>query len=269
MGANGFDSSADITGADLESVTVTGTGAFDLNGNTLTGNSSALIDNVTLDASGVSGIVTMAVDGTAAGVEVVTGASADAMQWVPLRLPVILLRSLQMQVMTQSLAAATGFTYDGGTGVDTLTINAGVDLSAQTFTLTSVEQINLVGGGATQTVAASYLTGKTFIVAESGAGTAVLTVSMDQTAVDLSNLGFATSFASGTDSITIDASGVGLGSTITGSAADDTITGSGAADSIDGGAAADTIISSAGSDTITVELAQIHSDLIQFQTALT
>ena len=50
-----------------------------------------------------------------------------------------------------------------------------------------------MGGGATQTVAASYLTGKTFIVAESETGTAVLTVSMDQTAVDLSNLGLPTS----------------------------------------------------------------------------
>ena len=123
LGANGFDSSADITGAGLESVTVTGTGAFDLNGNTLTGNSSALIDNVTLDASGVSGIVTMAVDGTAAGVEVVTtGAGADA---ITMGAAAASGNSFTITTNagndTVTAAAATGFTYDGGADVDTLT----------------------------------------------------------------------------------------------------------------------------------------------------
>ena len=193
----------------------------------------------------------MALDATADGVEVVTTVRADA-----ITIGAAAASGNAFTVTTNAgndtvvAAGAAGFTYDGGTGVDTLQINAGVDLSAQTFTLTSVEQISLVGGG-TNTVAASYISGKTFIISENGTGTGDFAIAMDQTSVDLSNLGFASSFASGTDAITIDASGVGLASTITGSAADDTITGSSGADTINAGGAADTIISSAGSDTIT------------------
>ena len=74
----GIDSSADITGADLQTVTVTGEGAFDLNGNTITGNATSTTSNVTLDATGVAGVVTMALDGTANGVESIqTGSKAD------------------------------------------------------------------------------------------------------------------------------------------------------------------------------------------------
>jgi len=72
MSAVGINSSADITGADLESITITGSGAFNLGANTITGNSSASLSDVTVDASAVTGVVTMALDATAAGVEVLS-----------------------------------------------------------------------------------------------------------------------------------------------------------------------------------------------------
>jgi len=130
-----------------------------------------------------------------------------------------------------------------------MTVNAAVDLSSSTLSLTSVEQISLVGGGATQTFAASYMSGKSFIVTHSG-GAANLTISMDQTSVDLSGLGFASAFAAG-DTITIDGSALGLANNITGSAAIDTITGGGAGDTISGGSGADIIDGNGGVDTIT------------------
>ena len=43
-----FDDDQDLVGADLETVTITGTGDFDLNANTITGDAT---NRVTLDAS--------------------------------------------------------------------------------------------------------------------------------------------------------------------------------------------------------------------------
>ena len=127
---------------------------------------------------------------------------------------------------------------------------AGVDLSSSTLTLTSVETIQLTGGGTSQKIAASDISGVSFTVSESGAGTAILTVVADQTTIDLSNLSFDNSFAVGTDSILIDASGAASGVTITGTSGTDTITGSNADDIITGGDAADTISGGTGDDTI-------------------
>jgi hypothetical protein len=145
--------------------------------------------------------------------------------------------------------AATGLTYNGGTGTDTLTIGAGVDLSGSTIALTSVEQIELVGGG-TGTMAASDVSGKTFIIAENGTGTATFAVNVDQATVDLSNFGFASSFVSGTDGITLNGSALGIAGTLTGSAADDTIQGGSAGDTIVAGEGIDSIDGNAGNDSI-------------------
>jgi hypothetical protein len=162
------------------------------------------------------------------------------------------------------MAGAADVTIDGGSGIDTLTINANVDLSASTLNLTSVEQIQLVGGGLTQTLAASYITGKSFLISESGGGNADLTISMDQTSVDLSGLGFASSFETVNDGITINASGLGLSATIVGSAADDTITGTSGADSITAGGGADTINAGGGADTINLSETTALVDTVIF-----
>jgi Ca2+-binding RTX toxin-like protein len=162
------------------------------------------------------------------------------------------------------MAGAADVTIDGGSGIDTLTINANVDLSASTLNLTSVEQIQLVGGGLTQTLAASYITGKSFLISESGGGNADLTISMDQTSVDLSGLGFASSFETVNDGITVNASGLGLSATIVGSAADDTITGTSGADSNTAGGGADTINAGGGADTINLSETTALVDTVIF-----
>ena len=65
---------------------------------------------------------------------------------------------------------------DGGTGSDTLALDAGVDLGSSTLTLSSIETAQLTGGGSSQKIAASDISGQSFKLSESGAGTAVLTV---------------------------------------------------------------------------------------------
>jgi hypothetical protein len=268
MGTKTLASTADLTGADLETVTVTGSGAFNLAGNTITGNSAATLSNVSLDASAVTGVVTMALDATAAGVETITtGSAADQ-----ITVGAAAASANAFSVTSNggadrvTMNAATGLTYNGGTGTDTLTIGAGVDLSAQTIVLTSVEQIELVGGG-TGTMAASDVSGKTFIIAENGTGTADFAINFDQATVDVSNFGFASSFVSTTDGITLDASSLGITATITGSSMDDDISGSTAADTITANGGIDTIASGGGADVITLTETTAAADIIQFGNA--
>ena len=182
----GIDSSADITGADLQTVTVTGEGAFDLNGNTITGNATSTTSNVTLDATGVAGVVTMALDGTANGVESIqTGSGADA-----ITIGAAAASGNAQSVTTNggndtlNIGADVNFTFDGGPGVDTVSFAAGSDMSTKSMTLTSVEQIQLIGGGATQTINASFISGKSFILKDDGT-TSNLTINMDQAVVDV------------------------------------------------------------------------------------
>ena len=105
-------------------------------------------------------------------------------------------------------------------------------------------------GGGTNTVAASYISGKTFIISENGTGTGDFAIAMDQTSVDLSNLGFA-SLCIWNRRYYNRCVRRWFGEYNHGISRDDTITGLSGADTINAGGAADTIISSAGSDTIT------------------
>ena len=99
----------------------------------------------------------------------------------------------------------------------------------------------LTGGGNTQKIAASDVSGASLLLAEDGTGTAVFTVVADQSTINLSNFTFASSFATGTDSIVVNASSFGPGVTVTGTSGNDSITGSNVDDNLSGWASADTI----------------------------
>ena len=250
-----LDSSADLTGADLTSVVVTGTGDFDLNSNTITGSSST---RVALNASSLSGSATLNLDGTTNGVaNIQTGSAADSIKIDGITADsngfVIASNGSNdtVRITTNGDGSSAKININAGSGgSDTLSLAAGVDLSASNLTLTSVERILLTGGGTTQKIAASDVSGATLQLAEDGTGTAVFTVVADQTTINLSNFTFASSFASGTDSVVVNASSSSSGVTVTGTSGDDTITGSNANDNLSGGASADTISGGTGNDTI-------------------
>ena len=250
-----LDSSADLTGADLTSVVVTGTGDFDLNTNTITGSSST---RVALNASSLSGSATLNLDGTTNGVaNIQTGSAADSIKIDGITADsngfVIASNGSNdtVRITTNGDGSSAKININAGSGgSDTLSLAAGVDLSASNLTLTSVERILLTGGGTTQKIAASDVSGATLQLAEDGTGTAVFTVVADQTTINLSNFTFASSFASGTDSVVVNASSSSSGVTVTGTSGDDTITGSNANDNLSGGASADTISGGTGNDTI-------------------
>ena len=250
-----LDSSADLTGADLTNVVVSGTGDFDLNTNTITGSSST---RVALNASSLSGSATLNLDGTTNGVaNIQTGSAADSIKidGVTADTGGFVIASNgsddTIRITTNGDGSSAKININaGGGGSDTLSLAAGVDLSASNLTLTSVERILLTGGGTTQKIAASDVSGATLQLAEDGTGTAVFTVVADQTTINLSNFTFASSFASGTDSVVVNASSSSSGVTVTGTSSDDTITGSNANDTLSGGASADTISGGTGNDTI-------------------
>ena len=250
-----IDSSADISGVDLTSVVVTGTGDFDLNTNTITGSSST---RVSLNASSLSGSATLNLDATSNGVaNIQTGSAADTIKIdgiTPDSNGFVIASNGSndtIQITANADGASAKININAGDGgSDTLALAAGVDLSASNLTLTAVEQILLTGGGATQKIAASDVSGVSIKLAEDGTGTAVFTVVADQSTVNLSNFSFDSSFASGTDSVVVDASSSGSGVTVTGTSGTNTITGSNANDTLTGGASADTISGGTGDDTI-------------------
>jgi hypothetical protein len=265
LGTNSLASSADITGADLETVTVTGSGAFNLGALTISGNAAATLANVTLDASTHTGVTTMRLDNTANGVEsITTGTAADQIS-----IGAAAASGNAFSVTSGlgadrvTMGAASSLTFDGGSGTDTLTIAAGVDISANVIELTSVEQIEVVGGGGANTIAGSDVTGKTFIIAENGTGTGALAINMDAATVDISNFAFAASFATGVDAITMNGSTLGLSATITGSSGDDNISGSATGDVLTAGGGVDTIASGAGADVINLTETTAAADIIQ------
>ena len=250
-----LDSSADITGADLTSVVVNGTGDFDLNTNTITGSSST---RVALNASDLSGSATLNLDGTTNGVaNIQTGSAADSIKIDGVTADsggfVIASNGSNdtIRITTNGDGSSAKISINAGSGgSDELSLAAGVDLSASNLTLTSVEQILLTGGGSTQKIAASDVSGASLKLKEDGTGTAVFTVVADQATINLSNFTFASSFASGTDSVVVNASSFGSAVTVTGTSGTDSITGSDVNDNLSGGASADTISGGTGNDTI-------------------
>ena len=250
-----IDSSADITGVDLTSVVVTGTGDFDLNTNTITGNSST---RVALNASNLTGSATLNLDATSNSVaNIQTGSAADNIKIDGITTDtagfVIASNGSNdtIQITTNGDGSSAKININAGGGdSDTLALDAGVDLSSSNLTLTSVERILLTGGGTTQQIAASDVSGVSLKLAENGTGTATFTVVADQTTINLSNFTFETSFAAGTDSVVVNASSSGSGVTVTGTSGTNTITGSNANDSLTGGASADNISGGTGDDTI-------------------
>ena len=131
----GLDSSADITGADLTNVVVTGSGAFDLNSNTITGNST---NRVTLDASSLSGSVTLYLDATSnSTANVKTGSASDNITIDGITTDaagyVVAMNGASdtIKITTNGDGATAVINIDGGAGSDTLALDAGVDLRFQ------------------------------------------------------------------------------------------------------------------------------------------
>jgi hypothetical protein len=260
-----LDSSADITGADLETVTVTGSGTFDLNGNTITGDGT---NRVTLDASALEGVLTMALDGTTDGVAAVTAGSAadvitiDGVSGAAAGFSVTGGAGADSVTVTVNGDGGTAIiSYDGGTGSDSITLNNTVDISDSTVTLTSVEIIDLADAAS---VSSDLVSGNSFIIDGVNGTTNDLTVIVDATTVDLSGLAFTSDASEATDNIVLDGSGNAVSITLTGSSILDNITGGTGSDTIVAGGGADIVIGGTGGDTIDLTESTSAADDVRF-----
>ena len=108
--STGFDSSQDIVGSDLQTVTVYGSGDFSLGNNTIVG---APDGAVSLNSSNYSGSLTISVDDTVYGVKSVTSGTGDD--------------NITIDGVSSALSSAgRGISINSGSGQDSikLTVNA-------------------------------------------------------------------------------------------------------------------------------------------------
>ena len=165
-----LESSANITGIDLKEIIFLGSGGFDIGTKTITGSST---NRVTFDGSNATGAVTITVNsasngvanvktGTANDLIKIDGISADTAGFV-----IASGAGLDTIHLTNSGDGSSAkINLNGGDGADTLKLDSGVDLSASTLTLSSVETIFIQSGGQTQKIAASDISGQSFFIFE-------------------------------------------------------------------------------------------------------
>jgi hypothetical protein len=265
-----LDIAADVTVSTLTStgdVTVTGTGDLTVTNTTAT----------SIDASGLTGAVTMTNASTGAELEITGGSGnnelvvGDATTSITGGAGNDTVDATALATNTKSLSVALGggddiviltnpkktVALDFGTGTaDQLTLTDAADLTESTLamTVTGLDIIEVQENGSTDvtaTVNSSFLTGQSYAVSanDDGADGGALNLTVEtlaaDTTVDLSSL-----VLTNVDSIVIDASASTGAVAITGSSTADTITGSGNGDTIIAGAGADSITVGAGATTV-------------------
>ena len=222
IGTLNVTASANQTAGDLTinataatAVTLAGSGNVDLVTSGFTTAAS------TLNASALTGVLTVTVD--AQLLDITGGSGADAI----------------------TALTAVAFDLDGGAGVDTLTLAA--DMSAGTFT-----NFEILSG--TGDFLSTQLGGLNAVVAD-GSTITIGAGDVHSNTINLSGLTFAdatnegVSMASATQDTAVILNNSAMN--ITGSNGADTLLGYGGADTINGGAGADTISAAAGADTLT------------------
>ena len=221
-------SDVDVAALTINAVTavdVTFSGSGDI---TLLSAGFATTAGSTIDASALSGVLTVTADAQA--LDITGGSGNDAI----------------------TALTATEFDLDGGAGVDTLTTAA--DMTSGTFA--NFEVLAISTG---DDFLSSQLNGLTAAVTSAGAVTLDLATggaggdAIDTAVIDLSGL----AFQNATDTVSVDLTNIDAsvllssqGFTYTGSNAIDSVTGSANADVITTGEGADVVVGSAGGDTV-------------------
>ena len=248
--STGFDSSKDIVGSDLKTVTVYGSGDFSLGNNTIVG---APDGAVSLNSSNYSGSLTISVDDTIYGVKSVTSGTGDDNITIDGVSSALSSAGRGISINSGSGQDNINFTVNadgkdakilikGGEGIDKLSFAAGNDFSLSDLTITEIEILEFTGGPSSIKLPSTTVSTKNISIEETGTGNLTLDIFPTAQNIDLSSLVFDSSIVSGTDKIVIDGSNFSKALSITGSSIDDLITGTYTSN--------DTIISGDGNDTI-------------------
>ncbi|MFM8376557.1 MAG: beta strand repeat-containing protein, partial [Phenylobacterium sp.] len=138
--------------------------------------------------------------------------------------------------------SGVGEAIDGGTGTNTVSLTAAIDMTGATFT--NIQAVT-IGSGLTGTFSGSQLTGQTFTRSGVNGGaveTLVVNVASGTT-TDLTSLGTISD-------LTVQINGAAGNENITGSAASESLSGLAGNDTLAGGGGNDTLLGGAGNDSL-------------------
>ena len=248
--------SGNISGSDLQTINLTGSGNFELANSTIVG---GLGTPVSLTTQSYTGKLTASIDNTSTGLKSISSGSGDDLieiNGATTLSPGISINSGAGNDTLSLTANSDGnsvlLSLDGGLGVDKASFSAGLDFSLSNFTLTNIEQLEFTGGSDPVKLPSSVVSTKNYEISEKGAGTLSLEIFPTAQVINLSSLSLDSSIVSGTDTITINGLNFSQALTITGTNIGDTITGTHtSADNISSGDGNDTINGSDGNDTLT------------------
>lgn len=251
-----FQTSQDITGAQLSKVYLTGLGNFTFDNSTIVGGlgNSFVLDAQTLNGKLVAeidntqnslkdlksgfGDDTIKIDGTrstGSGISVNTGGGNDT-----------------ISLTSNSDGDTAILSIDGGDGIDIVTFSSGLNFKLSQLSLDSIEKIEFTGGRDTIFLPSSSISGETINISENGSGDLTLSIFPNSQSIDISALNFDENLVSGQDKISLDGSNFTQALTITSSKIDDEIKGTHTSnDIIVSGDGNDTIYGNGGNDTIT------------------
>ena len=262
MGANNLSLTGVFGLGATNTLKITGTG-------TVSGGGSEAITVGTINAAGVSGVVTLSEIDTAETGSVTTGSGADVLTVVGsagTEADIALSTGAGDDTITLEggVGTARSVSIDGGEGDDTLVLSAsavhGATGAGETFTITNVEFLSY---GDDTTIASEAITGQTFslIAATSAQDTITVSLTSTDTSVDLSGLKASVAETAGvadetfvvdgsslTGIVTITGTDVAKNTLTAGDTVGATVTGGALADAINGGAKADILIGGAGDD---------------------
>jgi len=247
-GARGFDTVGAIN---------LGTGVLTINGAAAFSMGTVNVTAASVQAGNATGVITIDLNGAGTTGTVVTGSANDVLSTSGAA------RTAGDYVISTgagddafTLGIDEGYTLDMGTGTDTITINAALDLSDNVISFSGVENIATTNNTDVLTMgAAGFATDNIFNLNGQAGGTDGIVVSgtansdnVDMSFVVATNAALTINGGGSADTLTGSSASI---TTVNGDGGNDTITGGAAADVLNGGAGNDTISTGAGGDTVT------------------
>ena len=256
----GINTVKNIEGTELKTVTLTGSGDFNLIDKTIVGVPDG---SVSLVASALSGKLSVNINNTANSVKSVIAGSGD--DNINIDSVSSSLSSDGRGINVEGREGHDVFSFSensdgrsakvvvkGGSGVDKATFAAGVDFSLSDFTISGIEEFEFTGGSSNVKLPSTAVSGQNINISENGSGNLTLEIFPTAQTVNVSSLVFDSSIVSGTDKIVVNGSNYTKALTVTGSTIGDEITGTFTSnDTISSGFGNDTINGRDGNDVLT------------------
>lgn len=251
-----LETSQNISGIDLKQVTISGSGDFTLTNSSIVGVPDG---TVALNASNLSGKLTISLDNTENSVKTIVAGSGND----DIEIDTFSTSSAGISITAGAGHDVISLTADsdandakisiiGGDEIDIIKFATGLDFSLSDVSISTVEKLEFTGGVNPVKLPSETISTGSYEISENGTGSLTLEIFPTAQVINLSSLTFDNSIASGTDKIVVNGANFLQALTITGSSIDDEISGTHTSnDVISSGDGNDTINGSDGNDTLT------------------